>query len=367
MTRRNRLLNLLDGRGIDRPVWTTLIDQATRANMPNLIKEMDHLEFYRYISCDVLQFGICGLRNAESLATPCHLVSPGVETIYSMNLDGSVFIGRKSEWGNLTSSFRNGHPLIYPVQSLADIIILKNIWLNSYYEESEGYEASITRIMSEIGDDGIYAETVAPSPIQHLIETEMGLSGFYYMFDDHRRDVDELLDIMHNRRLDEYRIIARRSGADVVIPIENTSSLLTSPAIYSGYSLLHMKDYISALHEYSKKAVIHMCGHLKHLIPAIAQTGLDGVNGLTPFPVGDTAYEDVLDAFGDNFVILGGVFPPEILHKSDLTYAQLSAALDSLYTSRIRRSPFLLWAAVDGLPTDMHRFEMLRKWFDGQS
>jgi len=344
--------------------WTTLIDDVTRSRMPPSIREMPVLEFYRHIGCDVLQFGHYGLPEADCVVPPCRFVSPQVETSSHSDPDGTWWVERRTDWGPLTASFKNGHPVKYPVESVEDLRILKNVWLHSHYEATPGAEESYQRAEAALGESGIYAETVAPSPVQQLIELEMGLCRFYYLLEDHRREMEELLEIMHARRLEEYEILARRSQAEVIIPVENTSSSLTSPAIYARYSLPQIRDYVRVIHRHGKLAVLHMCGHLKALLEEIRRTELDGINGLTPPPVGDTRYEDVLDAFGEDFLILGGVFPPEIFHQTDLTYPQFSAALESLFTPRLRRARFLLWIGVDGLPTDLERFEMVQRWVE---
>ena len=167
-------------------------------------------------------------------------------------------------------------------------------------------EEAFARVERHIGDDGMYVPWLDPSPVQNLLEYEMGAANFYYLLDDHRREVEELLAIMHAKRLQEYEIVARRTPAEVVIAMENTSSTLISPRLYRQYSLPQIRDYVDVLHRYGKIAVLHMCGHLKALLPVVRETGLDGINAVTPPPVGTTTSTMCLDAFGDDFLIFGG-------------------------------------------------------------
>ncbi len=362
MTGRERLLNILHGDGIDRPAWTTLVDRKSRAGMPRALREMSVLDFYRHVDCDVLQWSNWGLESEAQFVIPSRLVCPHVEESSVTDPDGTIRVERRTDWGTLTATFRDGHPVKHAVQSLDDVRMLTNIWLNSRYEEVPDDGDSYSRTKAIIGDSGILADSVAPSPVQQLIEVEMGLCAFYYLLQDHEREMRELLDVMHARRLEEYRILARRSQADVIIPVENTSSMLTSPTVYAQYSLPQLREYVDVLHDHGKMVVLHMCGHLRDLLGPIRETGLDGINALTPPPVGDTRWEDVLDAFGEDFVILGGVLPPELLHKSVFSERELCATLDDLFTPRIRSARFLLWAAVDGLPTEVRRLEAVGAW-----
>jgi uroporphyrinogen-III decarboxylase len=160
----------------------------------------------------------------------------------------------------------------------------------------------------------------------------------------------------------EYDILARRTTADVVISLENTSSSLISPAVYEAYSLPQIRDYVDVLHAHGKKAVLHMCGCLKALLPVIRGTGLDGINAVTPPPVGTTSFEDVLDAYGDDFLLFGGILCPTFFHRPDLKPDEIRAFLDRLYTPRLRRANLVLWLAVDGLATPLERFLSVGQW-----
>ena len=66
-------------------------------------------------------------------------------------------------------------------------------------------EPGVARLESLIGDDGMYVPTVDPSPVQNLLEYEMGPANFYYLLDNHRDEVEELLAIMHAKRLKDTR------------------------------------------------------------------------------------------------------------------------------------------------------------------
>jgi hypothetical protein len=124
------------------------------------------------------------------------------------------------------------------------------------------------------------------------------------------------------------------------------------------------RDYVDVLHQHGKKAVLHMCGHLKALLPAIRETGLDGINAVTPPPVGNTSYEDVLELYGDDFVLFGAVLTPSVFHRPGVSRDELRSLLDQVYTPRLRRAHMTLWLAVDGLPTPLEKFQIVAEWMD---
>jgi len=109
-----------------------------------------------------------------------------------------------------------------------------------------------------------------------------------------------------------------------------------------------------------------MCGHLKALLPLIKQTGMDGINALTPPTVGDTPYEHALDVLGEDVLLLGSVFQPSVIQNANVVRDDVQAELNRMYTPRVRNAHFLLWIGVDGLPTPIERFLFVRDWFESQ-
>jgi hypothetical protein len=364
MTGRQRVLGILNGAPPERAAWTTLVDDRTRSVMPADVREMHVLDFYRHIGCDLLQFGNYGLPPEDRVPLPARLVAPPVETETRTEADGTVVRTRRTPWGSLVAATRGGHPIQHAVGSVEELRILRELWAGSHYEEVEGTEAAHARLEATLGDLGLFLPTLGPSPVQQLLQLEMGVANFYYLLADHRAEVEALLDVMQTCRRQEYEIVARRTPAPGLIATENTSTSLISPTLYRRYSLPQIRDYAESAHRHGKKLVLHMCGLLRGILPELAETGLDGINALTPPPVGDLPFDEALDALGDDLVILGGVFDASVFQKGDATADEIGRALDALFTPRLRRTPFLLWLVADGLPTPVDRFLAVRDWVE---
>jgi hypothetical protein len=385
MKGRQLLHRILNRQSVDRLSWTTLADDVTRAGMTDDVRRLSTIEFYRYIGCDIVQLGNYGLAQELRVPSPARLVCPDVKQEVlredgspltqegepvgdleigtgGLTVDQTVTVRRGTPWGTLTTLLKHDHPVEHPVKSVEDLRILRAIWEASDYVENQDMEEAFARVERHIGDDGIYVPWLDPSPVQNLLEYEMGAANFYYLLADHRREVEELLAVMHAKRLQEYEIVARRTPAEVVIAMENTSSTLISPQLYRQYSVPQIRDYVDVLHRHGKIAVLHMCGHLKALLPAIRETGLDGINAATPPPVGTATFDEILDAFGDDFLLFGAILAPTVFHKAGLDCGELSKCLDNLYTPRLRRARLVLWLAVDGLTTPLERFQCVAQW-----
>jgi hypothetical protein len=215
MTGKERVNNVLRRKSGNSVCWTTLIDAKTTEGMPEEIRKMSSFEFYRHVGCDIMQFGSYGMKG---MLSPSRLIQTNTARLDVANPDDAFSMTMTSKWGTLTAAWQDGHPVKHPVETLEDLRIFKNIWLNSFYEEStdDEFEKTMRRIVDEIGNDGIMASTISPSPVQQLLENDCGVANFYYLYQDHPEEIKELLAIMHDRRKQEYEILARRTPLDCV-------------------------------------------------------------------------------------------------------------------------------------------------------
>ncbi|MCE5238010.1 hypothetical protein LLH23_05915 [bacterium] len=380
MTGRQCLESILRHETPPRLCWTTLVDSLTRSVMPEPVRSLPVLDFYRHIGCDILQFGNYGLPADQQVVSPARRVEPPHEVETATQPDGTEVTTVRTAWGELTSCTRRSHPLKHPVETRADLQVARRMWEGTRYEEetvgavtdrdavgvgdrSHASRESFTRAEAALGDQGVYIPTLAPSPVQQLLELDMGLVAFYGLWQDYPREVEALLDAMQQARLQEWEIVARCSPARALIPVENTSSTMISPALYRRYSLPQLRAVVDVCHAHGKLVIFHMCGHLRDLLPIIRETGLDGAHATTPPPHGDTTLEQALDVCGEDFILMGGVFDGSIFQASEVTAEQMHRALDALYTPRLRKAKLLLGLGADGLPTPLERFLAVGEWF----
>ena len=370
MTGRERLTAIMDRKPVDRIAWTTLVDDITRSVMPPEIRQMPVLDFYRHIGCDFAAFGNYGLPPELQVKPPCRFFRPGVEDTWEHRPNGTSERKTRTPRGTLTAEFRNWHPVKYPVTTREDLRLLTDIWVNTKCEEIAGEaESSYRRVDEAIGELGVYAYAFDPTPLQAVLEFDMGLEKCYELMNDWPDEFDELMAVMHARRIQEYEICARRLPCRTFIAVENTSTTMVSPAIYGKHGLPQVKGFVDVMHRHGKLACLHMCGLIRDILPLIRQTGADAVNALTPPPIGNTWPEETLDVLGDDAIVWGAILDGNVFQSTSFARAKLEAALDRLFTPRVRRANFLLWVAADGLATPLDRFLMVRDWIEahGQS
>lgn len=365
MTGKERLTCILHKQPTDRVAWTTLVDNTTRSVMPPEIRDMPVLDFYRYIGCDIACFGNYGLPGKLAVKPPCRIVQPDVTLESETRPDGTTVNTTRSPWGALTATFMKGHPAKHPVETIEDLRVLKKIWLHSCYEET-GAEAekSYAKLMAALGDDGVFVYTFNPSPLQTLLEYEMGLVNAYALLDDYPDEFSELLAVMHDRRCQEYEICARRMPCEAFMPVENTSTTMISPEIYAKFSLPHIRDLVDIMRRHNKKVILHMCGLIRDLLPLIKETGTDGINALCQSPIGNTPFETAMDVLGEDVIIWGGMVDDTLFHAPSFSRTRLEQYLSEIMTPRMRSANFLLWVPADGLETPAERFLVVKEWME---
>lgn len=365
MTGRERLTNIIRSVPTDRVSWCTLVDDYTRSVMPENIRNLDIMDFYRYIGCDIFQFGNYGFSKTEGVKYPYKFLTPDViETQEFVDKDGNDVVKRRTRWGDLTSICRKIHPIKYPVQTIEDVRILTKIWTSaSFIADETGCLESYAKMDRRIGDNGIFVPTTEPSPIQALLENEMGPENFYYMFTDYKEEMDELLTTMNKVRMQEYSIIAEKMPFCTCIPIENTSTSYISPAIYREYCVPVMRQFTETMHKNGKKAIIHMCGLVNDLLEDIKEIGLDGIHGLTPPSLGNTDFGHAMDVLGEKLMIIG-CLDSAVFQSSTATPEEIRALLDRTVTPRLRESNYIMWATADGIPTPIEKFLVIQEWME---
>jgi hypothetical protein len=348
MTGRERLSAILRREPTDRLSWTVLADGHT------LGAEGSFLSFCRGLGCDV--FSLNGWGTAHGFASPELQWGEDVKARAWTEGDATIWELRSAE-GTLRSVWRGSHPVKYYVETLAELHLYRSMWEGARYVVRDD-AAAFAALDAEIGDAGVITRFWGPSTIPRLLETDIGIAGFYYLLHDHRREMEALIDRMHACEMEAFRLLAQGPWSSVTL-VENTSTRYISPEIYRLYNGPHVRDFVDAMHAGGKVAILHMCGHVRDLLSQIRETGADGAHALTPPPTGDTPWELALDVLGEE-TILFGTLDPTVWVLGPVE--GIGPALDRLITPRVRRAPFSLLVAADGIRVPRERFEAVARW-----
>jgi len=263
-------------------------------------------------------------------------------TVYTETEDGEydVFCWETPE-GRLLARRHENHFVEYPVKSVTDLGAWLHVHENLRFRPTESwferYDAAAVSTIS-----------LSWSPVQQLLQFDMGLENFYYFLVDAPGEMEALLNAMQDRCTDRLRLgLSLFPGAPTVYWGENTSSSSISPPYYREHSLLHVREYAELVHQSGKRLIVHMCGLLKDLLDCFALTGMDGIHSATPPPIGDTPYRLIRDRFGPDFTIIGRLNAQLWVGKSK---EEIHANLREMIWPELLDSPFALLVTADAMP-----------------
>ena len=175
------------------------------------------------------------------------------------------------------------------------------------YVEDETYEPIYEAAAEELAASDLPTIEAPASPLMHLVMWIMDAQPALMAMMDHPGEMAELMAAMHAKNKEWYRLAAAGPGR-IVRPMEDTSMMLTGPKMYAEHCVAHLNEYAAIVHAGGKLFVPHMCGHLGGMLDVIAEIDLDGIEAITPPPLGNADLADMRRRLGDIWLI-GGVAP----------------------------------------------------------
>ncbi len=151
--------------------------------------------------------------------------------------------------------------------------------------------------------------------IQDLYINTMGVEGTVYALQDWADGVSayvRALDESHSRLID----VINASPIEIVNFGDNIHCGLLTPNLFRQYVLPAYQERCAKLHSAGKFVHAHWDGDTKALLPLAVETGLDGIEAITPKPQGDVTLEEIKEALGEKLFLIDGL--PAIFF--DITY-----------------------------------------------
>lgn len=169
-------------------------------------------------------------------------------------------------------------------------------WDNEKYKE----------LLNKIGDLGAPAMFMPRMNVQSLFIEKMGIEkGIFAIYDwtDLLEELFASIEDSHNKLID----IINDSPVEIINFGENIHSGTLSPALFEKYHLPACQRRCEKLHSANKFVYSHWDGNCKPLLPYAKETGLDGIEAITPLPQGDVTLEEAKEALGDDMFLIDGI------------------------------------------------------------
>lgn len=167
-------------------------------------------------------------------------------------------------------------------------------------------ESAFRRVREKWGELGAPTMYLPRVNIQDLYINAMGVeAATYALFDwpDTVAAYFRALNECHDRLID----VVNASPVEIVNFGDNVHASTLSPDLFKKYVLPAYQRRCERLHRGGKFVSAHWDGNTGPLLPYARETGLDGIEAITPVPQGDVTLEQARYALGDKMFLLDGI------------------------------------------------------------
>jgi len=167
-------------------------------------------------------------------------------------------------------------------------------------------QEAFLRVQKRWGNLGAPTMFMPRVNVQDLYINTMGTQNAIYALHDWTDLVEayfRALDESHDRLMD----VMLTSPIEIINFGDNLHGGTLPPALFRKYVLPAYRRRCEKLHRGRKFLHAHWDGDTKSLLPFARETGLDGIEAITPKPQGDVTLEEVKAALGDRIFLIDGI------------------------------------------------------------
>ena len=268
---------------------------------PEPFTDMELPEIYRELKCSarLYDFNACFKR----------IEDPAVQTESESLDDTRTKITTRTPVGEQVTIIRttaNSHCQITEKREVETEEELKAAIWREEHATWEWDQEQYDTLQKDVGDLGAPTMFMPRMNVQSLYIEKMGVSNAIYALCDWTDTVEayfRALDECHDRMID----VINESPIDIINLGENVHAGTLSPDLFLKYHLPACQRRCEKLHRGGKFVSSHWDGDTKPLLPFARETGLDGIEAITPVPQGDVTVEEMKEGLGNEMFLLDGL------------------------------------------------------------
>lgn len=257
------------------------------------------------------------LKSAFFPLTACLWIpwSPNVIPKPGHSLDETDNIGYAIEWDN-------GLKLQLFLETASGNIsgydkLMKNreewgLWRQVFMPSFERFDYSlIDKILRETkGDVALYGTVCCPFS---MVAVLLGLEKAITLFFDDLEFAQELMRFFSDTVIEVGKDLIRHEVD--ILRIGGAWTSLLGPQMYEQFVLPYHRMIAGALREAGGFTILHCCGHVNKMLESYAKGSWDGLEPLTPPPLGDVVLEEAKHRVGDKTCLKGNLDPVHVLKE----------------------------------------------------
>jgi hypothetical protein len=262
------------------------------------------------------------------IASALHCPAWMVHTPWQLEHDGIDVTREESETGRVIK-YRTKFGVLSEIWSLGPD---GDWWQQQYPVKSEGdldaageivkamrYRSCPMPLEADSNPGLINVIQVPKTPYSDMLHTLLGWSdGLMLMMTEEDRLV-ELLGVMEEKRRELIRHMAADFSHSLFWAPDNLDGQFISPAVFESRLASSYQETCEILHQRDNCLWVHIGGISKHLLPLLAGSGIDGLNGISGPPQSDATLSEARDATGPDITLWGGIPQDYVMPMHDLS------------------------------------------------
>jgi len=310
MNSRERISAALGGQAVDHVPFCPFLAYVWDF-FPESVRSRGMLAFHQMIGADPLWRGApCAVRSeVPGLEIVNRTEGLDTQTEWRTPVGCLRLVYRRSEIGN--TSFLLEHPL----KRIEDYKI--QLWIEEHTRLNVDLQ-QVRDFMAGDGKEGVALGMLIPrnkSAFQSLVEYQVGTEELAYALADEPEVVESLWRAMADNDRTAVRL-SLEAPYDYFITWEDSSTQNYSPTQYDRYIGSEIGEWCRILKTAGRHYIQHACGHVRELVERMRDSGVYGVESLSPPPTGNISLRAARDRVGPAMAIIGGIEPTHFLNLS---------------------------------------------------
>jgi hypothetical protein len=311
------MLRTFERKKIHTILWQPRLEHWYNVNkihgtLPERYKDMELLDVYDDLNASVRAYGMFNrtikITEGEDVEITSEDHGTHVHTTWQTPVGSLKQITHRVRTETEVSAYTVEHM----VKTIEDLKILEYILRARKVEfDWKAYDAG-NELLGDRAEPTIY---LPRESLQGLIINYMGFETTIYALHDHPIEIERFLEVMEETDDPVYDVVAQ-SPIRIINFGDNLHAETMPPPLFSKYILPYYQMRSAQLHKAGKFTHAHWDGYLRTLLPFAKETGLDGLEALTPLPQGDVTLEEIKDALGDELILIDGIPATHFLQQT---------------------------------------------------
>ncbi|MCM8816593.1 MAG: hypothetical protein NC913_03670 [Candidatus Omnitrophica bacterium] len=297
MTRKELNLAIFEGKARN-VLWqprleTWILYHRAKGTLPQRFSGLTNLEIYDKLGCSIRYGAHAGL----AYYYRCY-----VET-FERSIDNThVELITKTEKGTLRTVYQivpggmgygdNRRIVEFPVKTVEDLKVLIHL-VN--HQNAVAVPELFQEAADRVGKRAEPTVFLTSTGFTELIKIHAGLLNTFYLLDDHPLEFEEYIEACNHR---DMRIAkeALKLPCRIFNLGDHVTNEFTPPPILKKYVVPRWKKISQLLTENNRFVHSHWDGNSRLILPYLKESGLHGVEALTPAPMCDMTLEEIYQA-----------------------------------------------------------------------